>query len=171
MEVAKVLSIKNQSFNGNLKTKEKQTKTPEQIKDSKKKLALALTGMGALAVAGIALYKGKSNAAEKVTNAIASAQKQTEIFEEMADGRVIYKLNGKKLYPSDDLANMILDDNGTLFKINTDEFMKMFEDTPLPQCLRKDMADRAMGNNQPISEEVSTAVRDIYFKIADKLKS
>lgn len=171
MEVAKISSIKNQGFNGNLKTKEKQTKTPEQIKDSKKKLALALTGMGALAVAGIALYKGKSNAAEKVTNGIGSVQKQTEIFEEMADGRVIYKLNGKKLYPSDDLANMILDDNGTLFKINTDEFMKMYEDTPLPQCLRKAIADRAMGNNQPVSEEVRTAVRDIYFKIADKLKS
>ena len=58
MEVSKVSSVKNQSFTSNVK-EEKQSKTPEQIKDGKKKLALALAALGAAAVAGVAIYKNK----------------------------------------------------------------------------------------------------------------
>ena len=62
MEVAKVTSVNNQSFGTNTKVEQKETKTPEQIKDGKKKLVLALGGLAVASATTFALYKtGKLN--------------------------------------------------------------------------------------------------------------
>ncbi len=62
MQVEKVSSVSNQSFTSET-NQQKQIKTPEEVKDGKKKLALALATTGAIAAAGIgiavAVKKGK----------------------------------------------------------------------------------------------------------------
>jgi len=68
MKVSKVLSVGNQNFTSKAK-EEKQQKTPEQIKDGKKKLALALGAVGAIATAGITIYKNKTSPESIIKNA------------------------------------------------------------------------------------------------------
>ena len=61
MSVQNVSSVNNVNFKGN-KTDNKANNTVQQenkIKNGKKKLLLALAGLGAVAVAGVAIYKGK----------------------------------------------------------------------------------------------------------------
>ena len=84
MEVSKVSSLQSQNFNGNSKTEEKQAKTPEQVKEGKKKLALALAGLSAAALAGVAIYKGRQNKA--VEAAAQNANKALSKAEEALSG-------------------------------------------------------------------------------------
>ena len=62
METTKVSSVQNQNFTSKLKQETKEKKAPEETKDGKKKLALALGGLAAVGATTFALYKtGKLN--------------------------------------------------------------------------------------------------------------
>ena len=55
MELAAVSNVKQQNFKGNAKSVSSQEKTPQEIKNGKKKLALAAAGAATVAIAAIAI--------------------------------------------------------------------------------------------------------------------
>ncbi len=55
MELSAVSNVKQQNFKGNTKSVSSQEKTPQQIKNGKKKLALAAAGAATVAIAAIAI--------------------------------------------------------------------------------------------------------------------
>lgn len=61
MEIPKVSSVNNQNYVSDAKQEEKVAQTPKEVKEGKKKLALALIATGAIAAAGVAIYKQKTN--------------------------------------------------------------------------------------------------------------
>lgn len=69
MFMQNVSSARNVNFKGNeINSKDSNTTQPQSnIKDGKKKLALALAALGAAAVAGVAIYKGKGTKLRNVT--------------------------------------------------------------------------------------------------------
>ena len=84
MEINKVSAIQNQNYTSNVKNEQKAQKTPEQIKDGKKKLALALAATAAIAAAGIAIIKGKANKVATVAseNKLSKVEELVNAFKE-----------------------------------------------------------------------------------------
>lgn len=84
MSINSVDSLSNVPFKGNeIKKEENNVKTPEQIKDGKKKLALAAAATATIAIAGIAIARGKHKEATKQGAKV--AEKIADVVQEAAE--------------------------------------------------------------------------------------
>ena len=92
MELSAVSNVKQQNFKGNTKSVSSQEKTPQEIKNGKKKLALAAAGAATFAIAAIAIAakmkSGKPVDGKGVQNLANGVQQAAEEVSQTAEEKL-----------------------------------------------------------------------------------